>query len=109
MTLGELIERLEALPEDMLLAEGFGIPDSYRGTYSELAFAPCANVRVYEMLKHAKSAVGATFTGYKGGEYLMTLDTPCHIAEYGCYGGDEDALTIHRWKYMLTTEVKEEE
>jgi len=48
-------------------------------------------------------AVGSTFTGYKGGEYTMLDHTPVNIASWGEYGGDEDALTSWRWKYMLST------
>jgi len=35
------------------------------------------------MLTHAKSALGVTFTGYKGGEYLMADYSDCWISEYG--------------------------
>ena len=35
MTLGELIKRLEALPQDMILQHGFSHPHSYRGYYVE--------------------------------------------------------------------------
>jgi len=30
--------------------------------------------------------VGKTFTGYKGGEFFMTLRTDVHLAEYGDSG-----------------------
>ena len=40
------------------------------------------------MLEYAKSALGATFTGYKGGEFLMEEFTDCWICEYGTSHGD---------------------
>lgn len=46
------------------------------------------------MLEHAKSALGATFTGYKGGEYTMNEYTDCWIAEYGEGDGDKIGPTL---------------
>lgn len=101
MTLGQLIDELKKLPGDMVFADGFGGPDSWRGVYSEIAFEPAKNVTVASMLEHAMSAVGATYQGYKGGLYTMSLGTDCHIADYGEYGGEEDNLSIWRWRLML--------
>ena len=52
------------------------------------------------MLKHAKSALGATFPGWKGGEYTMNEHTPVYIGKYGECG--EEITSIH-FKYWLTT------
>jgi len=52
------------------------------------------------MLSCARAAVGATFTGYKGGKYLMTFSTECYVAEYGVYGGDDDALSLARFPWL---------
>lgn len=101
MNLGELIERLENIPDDLVFPNGFGEPMSWRGVYAELAFNPENNVTAGSMLENAKSAVGKTFTGYKGGDFMMTLDTDVHIASYGSYGGDEDAITKWRWDLMV--------
>jgi len=38
------------------------------------------------MLKAARLALGATFKGYKGGEYTMFEWTHCWLAQYGCSG-----------------------
>lgn len=46
------------------------------------------------MLENAKSALGATFYGYKGGEYTMHEYTYCWIAEYGTSKGDKIGPTI---------------
>lgn len=83
MTLGELIRALKEMPSDGVITHGFGEPMSYRGYYGDLAFAPRINTTAGEMLAHAESAVGKTFTGYKGGEYTMSEHTDCWISEYG--------------------------
>lgn len=90
MQLDELIETLEALPADMIFANGFSNPQSYRGFYDCLAFEPIADVSVSEMLSAAREAMGATYSGYKGGEYVMGEYTDCYIARYSETG---EALT----------------
>jgi hypothetical protein len=86
MTLSELIERLEKMPQDKVVPFGFGDPHSYRGYYDQLAFAPRESVRVADMLADAKSAMGKTFEGYKGGDYEMGPYTEVNIAHYGSCG-----------------------
>lgn len=82
-TLGELITHLENLPETMVVKEGFLGPHSYRGYYEHLAFEPAENVQVRDMLADARYALGQTFHGWKGGEYLMIENTPCWLANDG--------------------------
>lgn len=104
ITLGQLIDTLAAADQSAVVFDGFAEPDSWRGVYAFLAFAPKTNALVSDMLRHARSAVGATFTGYKGGEYTMTRETPCFIANYGdC--GDDDAITPERLEKMLGVSV----
>jgi mono/diheme cytochrome c family protein len=50
---------------------GFRDPHSYRGYYHDLAFELAGDVTVGEMLGAAESAMGATFQGWKGGDYTM--------------------------------------
>ena len=60
---------------------------SYRGYYSDLAFEPgdrCVTVK--ELLERANEANGDTFTGYKGGDFVMGDDTPLWAAPYGSTG-----------------------
>lgn len=90
MRLGELISLLERMPQDMVVENGFGGPHSYRGYYERVAFSPALNVTVASMLAHATSALGKTFQGYKGGDYVMDEHTLCHVAEYGCAELDGD-------------------
>lgn len=88
MNLGQLIERLEAMPPEKTVAAGFGDPDSSRGNYEQVAFHPIGATTVGQMLEHAKNAVGATFTGYKSGEYTMGLETKVNIDPYGVWSDD---------------------
>jgi hypothetical protein len=100
VTLGELIEILEAAPQDKIVRFGFAEADSYRGYYEELAFEPAENVLVADMLREAKQAMGKTYQGYKGGDYTMTAHTPCWIAKYGHCGEAIGPLLL---RYMLET------
>lgn len=89
MTLGKMIAALETLPSARAIV-GLGTLDSYRGYYDDLAFEP--NDRpwtVGELLAECRSAMGRTFQGYKGGDYVMWENTPLHVASYGRCG---DAL-----------------
>lgn len=101
MNLKDLIERLQAIPADTVFPNGFGVADSWRGAYEQVAFEPATNTRAGDMLAEALHAVGTTYQGYKGGDYTMRPGTDVHIAAYGCYGGEDDALTTWRWKWML--------
>ena len=89
-----LIERLEAADPEHVVRWGFSAPSSYRGYYEDVAFAPAENVTVGHMLEHARAALGQTFTGYKGGEYLCRQYTDCWIAQYGTTASGQNALSI---------------
>lgn len=95
--LSELIEFLEQLPKDHIVRYGFGEPDSYRGYYEDVAFKPVENTTIGDMLEHARSALGKTFSGYKGGDFLMNEDTDCWIAEYGTSRGDKIGPTLMKY------------
>lgn len=99
MTLGELIKALESADPARVVPRGFSIPDSYRGYYDQVAFRPAENVTIGSMLAYAREALGSTYTGYKGGEFLMTEYTDVWIADYGESGGDLIGPTL-LW-YML--------
>lgn len=66
-----------------------GFVGSYRGYYDDLAIAPAFNGRetVAGTLAKLESALGATFTGYKGGEFVMDDATPLWVAGYGHASG----------------------
>lgn len=88
MSLSTIIDRLKKEDPARIVAHGFHNPHSYRGDYEQLAFEPTENVTVGSMLACAESALGATYSGYKGGEYTMHGFTDCWLAEYGCTSED---------------------
>ena len=86
MNLGQLIQRLRQEPSDKIVPLGFYSANSYRGYYEDLAFAPARNVTVGEMLRAAEEANGETYHGWKGGDYVMDLDSTVWLAEQGHCG-----------------------
>jgi hypothetical protein len=100
VTLGDLIKELEKHDPEKVVPVGFHHPYSYRGYYELLAFEPKENTTVGEMLQTAKSALGATFIGWKGGEFTIDEHTVCYIAVEGtCW--DSDLIGPILLKYML--------
>ena len=87
LTLGDLIKKLEAMPQDTLVAN-LRKPKSYRGYYEDLAFSQHGGRRLASQFLHdCKSYIlNHAFHGYKGGEYTMDALTPLWIAEYGGHG-----------------------
>ena len=100
MYLKELIEWLEKQDPKANVKDGFGSPHSDRGYYEDLGFDPVEETTFGAMLAHAKSAMGATFTGWKGGEFEMHEYTDCHIGEYGECG--EEITSAHLKLWLLT-------
>lgn len=86
MTLGKFISELEKLPSEKQI-ENICSPHSYRGYYSDLSFKKHDGVQtVKTLLNTCKDCLGKTFTGYKGGDFIMDEDTPLWIAEYSRTG-----------------------
>lgn len=100
LTLGELILKLEPIVaaqkakkenDEATVRFDFAyfhptVLSSWRGSYRELALefsdegeAP----KVSEFLKKLKEAVGKTYEGYKGGDFVMGKTTPLWVANYG--------------------------
>ncbi len=100
MYLKELIAALVKEDPSAILPRGFRNPHSYRGYYDRLAFEPAENISIGEMLECAESALGRTFQGYKGGDYVMGEYTEVYIAEYGCCGEEIGPRLL---SYMLET------
>lgn len=98
MQLGLLIKFLEKCDPNIVVPMGFSNPHSYRGYYQDLAFEPTENVTVKGMLESAKSALGTTYTGYKGGEYLMDENCEVWLAQYGMTGEGLGEILL---KYMV--------
>lgn len=89
LSLGQLIERLEREDPARVLPLGFANPHSWRGDYYELAFEPVANISIGDVLAAARSALGATFEGWKGGSYTMGGHSDCWIAYHGESGDNK--------------------
>jgi hypothetical protein len=98
MYLIEVIEFLKLRDPAKQVPLGFGRPHSYRGYYEQLAFEPVRNTTVGAMLKDAESAIGRTFEGYKGGDYVMDKYTECWLANYGSTG---DGIGPMLLRFML--------
>lgn len=66
--------------------------NSWRGSYAELAlnFVTDENeykpMTVTEFLALLRGCVGKEITGYKGGEFIMTKNTPVWVANFGNSG-----------------------
>ena len=98
-SLGDLIERLspiplmqepwgERLPEPKTVRFDFGntMPielSSYRGSYEELSIIYSGDydkrLTVEQFLARLKTAVGETFQGWKGGDFVMDTITPLWV------------------------------
>jgi len=102
MILKDLIEWLEKQDPSTVVIDGFGSPHSDRGYYANLGFTPVERTTFGEMLKHAKSALGRTFVGWKGGEFVMGEYTRCYIGDYGDCG--EEITSAHQRLWLLTAE-----
>jgi hypothetical protein len=99
MTLGGLIETLEAIEDKARVVTGFGKPHSYRGYYTDLSFGAdwsdnSDECTVAELLERARGCMGVIFEGYKGGEYVMGAVTPIWLANYGSCGLKVMALDV---------------
>ena len=106
ITLGGLIAWLEKQDPAAIVEGGFSTPHSDRGYYYNLAFKPAPEARIGDMLEHAKGAVGATFDGWKGGEYRMGPDTDVFIGDWGSCGEPITSAQLRLWE--LTAREPEE-
>lgn len=88
VTLGALVELAKKATGVVRFDDGGGpgYAMSYRGYYSDLAFDRADEQPAAEFLQLVEGAVGEAFDGYKGGEFVMGLDTPLWRAQYGCTG-----------------------
>lgn len=95
MILERLIEKLTELDADLIVEYDYigdaikmrqypGCFDSYRGYYDQLMLSPCSTpITVGELIQKGRDAIGSTFEGYKGGEYIMHGDTIVYVDNYG--------------------------
>lgn len=85
VTVGELIDQLKlADPESLIPLTN---PHSYRGYYEDLALEPTDfPIKVSLLIEQLEAVLDTELTGYKGGEFLMTEDTPVWVSNYGTTG-----------------------
>lgn len=93
LMLGELILKLEAIGNKdlpVIFDNGKYCPtdlDSWRGSYAELAleyqYTEGEELTLAAFLKMLKEAIGKTYNGYKGGDFIMGKNTPIWVAHYG--------------------------
>lgn len=92
ITLGELKATLEQydldLPVKLSDESSPGDFHSYRGYYEFIAVDKGSDKTVREFLSQVYKAIGASFTGYKGGDFVMTNQTPVWVSEYGENSGN---------------------
>lgn len=117
ITLGELITKLETCPSEWPLYFDFCamVPDgldSFRGYYDQLAvgFRECGGTEltVGEFLDEAKRAVGATFQGYKGGDYRMDKATFIWVSNYG-HSSNTVIVDVIQARHIVILETRHEE
>lgn len=102
MQLCQLIGHLKNIVEqhpDAVCRYGFDRAASYRGYYEDLAFNPATDVPFKAMLTVATDALGATFEGYKGGNYKMENYTDCWLSEWGDASGDGISQSLIEYWY----------
>ena len=114
LTLGELILKLEAIPDKKLpvIFDGkkyypTGI-DSWRGSYCELAInysTTSCHMTVEGFLDILRDTIGKTLVGYKGGDFIMGKTTPVWVANYGESQGFKSDGKIH--SQAVTNVLKE--
>lgn len=125
LTLGELIRAIEEAGtkddkgEDKDIRYDFGYMrpthlDSWRGSYAELALGykeewnDRNNPTAEDILQDCKNAIGKTFEGYKGGEFIMDKNTPIWVDNYGC-ASDTAVIGIldKGYRLIILTEYNE--
>lgn len=110
MTIGGFIKLLEGLrpkqketdlePRGRYVRFDFGYAvatelDSYRGSYEELAlgfdgrYSAEGLKTVGALLDHCRAAIGKTYVGWKGGDFLMREGSELHVANSGCTSDTE--------------------
>ena len=114
-SLGDLIEKLEEIDDlnskDVRFDFAYFAPStfhSWRGAYEELAVSyseDTKNAGVF--LDECRNTIGKTFTGWKGGEFTMSSETPVWVALAGMSCNtviiavsDHDSMVILHTAYM---------
>ncbi len=120
VTLGGLTKALESVKPDATVQFDFcylrpTVLDSYRGYYDHLALGWSSEAepdgeywpKASDVLSRLKQANGATFTGWKGGDFCMNHKTPVWVANPGEAGdtGIVDVLDEGHTVTLVTAKV----
>lgn len=127
LSLGEIIKKIEKCgltygndnePKEVYYDFGSAIPtnlDSWRGSYSELALGYALSgydnrdshfnkITAHELLNDLKSAIGKTFVGWKGGDFIMDENTPVWVANRGNSGNTGIVDVVDDvWRIIIMT------
>lgn len=122
LTLGELLALLKDIPtewgsdrEPVTIDFDFGTAyptgfSSWRGSYSEIAInyalsgydaEQFAHTDLKDFINWLEDAIGSTYTGWKGGDFIMTADTPVWVANDGNVG-NTGVVGIRNDNYNVT-------
>lgn len=116
-TLGKLIDELQSIElktssgeyKDVYFDFGYFSPtflESWRGSYDEisLGYSEGNSIKVDRLIQLLNGAIGETFEGYKGGDFVMYEHTPLWIANYG-NSGNTGVIGVHDrgWSIVLLT------
>lgn len=95
MTLGQLLNTLNNLKGSNLKISA-GEIISYRGSYENMCFDTYSEkeLSVVELLDYIESNIGKKVTGYKGGEFVIELESDIFVAGYGLTGGLIESINI---------------
>lgn len=113
LSIGQVIEALDQADPSVYVWFEFGAlaPThvmSWRGVYAEaaLGFAQEPPMPAGELLRILRESIdGREFTGYKGGEFSYTADTPLWVDNYGkCSNTGIKAVSVDEYSVMLKTE-----
>lgn len=80
--------------------------DSWRGSYAELALSYTfeKTMTLGAFMALLKGANGATFDGYKGGEFCMSRDTPVWVANWG-NSGNTGIVGVRDCSYQIVIDT----
>lgn len=113
LTIGQLIERLKQVKDKSAYVRfNFGHMrpkqiESWRGSYSELAIGYSEEGEkesVSDFIGRLKKCIGETFCGYKGGNYIMSENTPIWVANHG-EAGDTAVFGVSDHNFFVVIET----
>lgn len=119
-TLGSLIQALSRIDaeEDAAVRFDFGYMHptldigSYRGFYDHLALdydRDGVDVTRKQLINLLEGAINKTYTGYKGGEYTMTRETPVWVDHYSDASGTAIVAVERIYDTLVMLHTKHQE